>query len=42
MKASYLLNKYNLDRIAKADTDASDIRYLYLHSGKKRMESIEK
>ncbi len=41
-KASYLLNKYNLDRIAGADTDASDIRYLYLHSGKKRMQSIEK
>jgi hypothetical protein len=41
-KASYLLNKYNLDRIAKADTNASDIRYLYLHSGKKRMETIEK
>jgi len=41
-KASYLLNKYNLDRIAGADTNASDIRYLYLHSGKKRMQSIEK
>lgn len=41
-KASYLLNKYNLDRIAKTDTDGSDIRYLYLHNGKKRMESIEK
>ncbi|MDZ7663982.1 MAG: DUF2786 domain-containing protein [Desulfotignum sp.] len=41
-KASYLLNKYNLDRIAKEDTDASDIRYLYLQNGKKRMESIEK
>ncbi len=41
-KASYLLNKYNLDRIAKEDTDASDIRYLYLQNSKKRMESIEK
>ncbi len=42
-KASYLLNKYNLDRIASGDTDAaSDIRFLYLHSGKKRMETIEK
>jgi hypothetical protein len=41
-KASYLLNKYNLDRIDKEDTNASDIRYLYLHSGKKRMETIEK
>jgi len=41
-KASYLLNKYNLDRIAKADTDTSDIRFIYLHSGKKRMETIEK
>jgi hypothetical protein len=41
-KAGYLLNKYNLDRIAKEDTDASDIRYLYLHCGKKRMETIEK
>jgi hypothetical protein len=41
-KASYLLNKYNLDRIAQEDTDTSNIRYLYLHSGKKRMETIEK
>ncbi len=41
-KASYLLNKYNLDRIAKEDTNASDIRFMYLQSGKKRMETIEK
>jgi hypothetical protein len=41
-KASYLLNKYNLDRIARKDTDTSDIRYLYLQNGKKRMETIEK
>ena len=41
-KAGYLLNKYNLDRIAGEDTDASDIRYLYLRTGRKRMESIEK
>jgi hypothetical protein len=41
-KASYLLNKYNLDRIAREDTDTSDIRYLYLQNGKKRMETIEK
>ena len=41
-KASYLLNKYNLDRITGDATDASDIRYLYLRTGKKRMQSIEK
>jgi hypothetical protein len=41
-KASYLLNKYNLDRIAADDTDCSDTRYLYLHTRKKRMETIEK
>ncbi len=41
-KAGYLLNKYNLDRIAKQGIDASDIRYLYLRTGKKRMETIEK
>jgi hypothetical protein len=41
-KANYLLNKYNLERIAKDETDASDIKYLYLRTGKKRMESIEK
>jgi hypothetical protein len=41
-KASYLLNKYNLDRIAKDETDSSDIKYLYLRTGKKRMETIEK
>lgn len=41
-KASYLLNKYNLDRFAGNENDASDIRYLYLRTNKKRMESIEK
>ncbi|MDT8378857.1 MAG: DUF2786 domain-containing protein [Desulfotignum sp.] len=41
-KANYLLNKYNLDRIHRDETDSSDIRYLYLRTGKKRMESIEK
>lgn len=41
-KAGYLLNKYNLDRIAGEDIDTSDIRYLYLRTGRKRMESIEK
>ncbi len=41
-KANYLLNKYNLDRIAKDETDASDIKYVYLRTGKKRMETIEK
>ena len=41
-KANYLLNKYNLDRIDGDKTDASDIRYLYLRTGRKRMESIEK
>lgn len=41
-KANYLLNKYNLDRIARDETDSSDIRYLYLRTNKKRMESIEK
>ena len=41
-KANYLLNKYNLERIAKDETNASDTKYLYLHTGKKRMESIEK
>lgn len=41
-KASYLLNKYNLDRIARDDTHSSDSRYLYLRTGKKRMQSIEK
>jgi hypothetical protein len=41
-KANYLLNKYNLDRIARDDIDCSDTRYLYLRTGKKRMESIEK
>jgi len=41
-KANYLLNKYNLDRIAQDKTDSSDIRYLYLRTNKKRMESIEK
>ena len=41
-KASYLLNKYNLDRIHRDKTDSSDIRYLYLRTGKKRMESVEK
>jgi hypothetical protein len=41
-KASYLLNKYNLDRIARYETDSSDIRCLYLRTNKKRMESIEK
>lgn len=41
-KANYLLNKYNLDRIAKNEADSSDVRYVYLHSGKKRMETIEK
>ncbi len=41
-KANYLLNKYNLDRIDKDDTDASDIKYVYLRTGKKRMETIEK
>jgi hypothetical protein len=41
-KANYLLNKYNLDRIHRDEIDSSDIRYLYLRTGKKRMESIEK
>ena len=41
-KASYLLNKYNLDRIAGVDTDGSNIRYLYLTTGRKRMQTIEK
>ena len=41
-KANYLLNKYNLDRIARDDTDCSDTRYLYLRTRKKRMETIEK
>jgi predicted SprT family Zn-dependent metalloprotease len=41
-KANYLLNKYNLDRIARDETDSPDIKYLYLRSNKKRMESIEK
>lgn len=41
-KAGYLLNKYNLDRIADKGLDTSDIRYLYLRTGKKRMETIEK
>jgi hypothetical protein len=41
-KASYLLNKYNLDRFARDENDSSDIRYLYLCSNKKRMETIEK
>ena len=41
-KANYLLNKYNLDLIARDETDAPDIKYLYLRTGKKRMETIEK
>jgi hypothetical protein len=41
-KAAYLLNKYNLDRIVKEDIACSDIRYVYLRTGRKRMETIEK
>lgn len=41
-KANYLLNKYNLERIAKGETDAADIKYVYLRTGRKRMETIEK
>ncbi len=42
-KAGYLLNKYNLDRIAEEDMgSSSDTRYLYLRTGRKRMQSIEK
>jgi hypothetical protein len=41
-KANYLLNKYNLNRITKDEITPSDIKYLYLRTNKKRLETIEK